>query len=286
MNILTTPRSKEELKELINYSKAFLFGIKGLSVNLEVYFDLEQIKEFNEIIKNNNKKIFISLNKNMHNEDIIKLKELLLNLNELNIDGVFFYDIGIVNLKNKLNLNYDLVWSQEHLTTNYNTCNFWYNEGVKYVNLSNEITKNEIKAISKNTNMKLIVTLFGHLPMFTSKRHLVKNYLKTFKLKQNGYYIEKEGKIYPIVDNNEGTVVYSDFLLNGLEEALELENFVEYIFLNNYNIDAKDFIEIVKLFYNLNLNNLEKSKQILNKITTNKGFLYTETIYKVKKYEK
>lgn len=286
MNILTTPRSKEELKELINYSKAFLFGIKGLSVNLEVYFDLEQIKEFNEIIKNNNKKIFISLNKNMHNEDIIKLKELLLNLNELNIDGVFFYDIGIVNLKNKLNLNYDLVWSQEHLTTNDNTCNFWYNEGVKYVNLSNEITKNEIKAISKNTNMKLIVTLFGHLPMFTSKRHLVKNYLKTFKLKQNGYYIEKEGKIYPIVDNNEGTVVYSDFLLNGLEEALELENFVEYIFLNNYNIDAKDFIEIVKLFYNLNLNNLEKSKQILNKITTNKGFLYTETIYKVKKYEK
>lgn len=286
MNILTTPRSKEELKELLNYSKAFLFGIKGLSVNLEVYFDLEQIKEFNEIIKNNNKKIFISLNKNMHNEDIIKLKELLLNLNELNIDGVFFYDIGIVNLKNKLNLNYDLVWSQEHLTTNYNTCNFWYNEGVKYVNLSNEITKNEIKAISQNTNMKLIVTLFGHLPMFTSKRHLVKNYLKTFKLKQNGYYIEKEGKIYPIVDNDEGTVVYSDFLLNGLEEALELENLVEYIFLNNYNIDIKDFIEIVKLFYNLNLNNLEKSKQILNKITTNKGFLYTETIYKVKKYEK
>lgn len=286
MNILTTPRSKEELKELLNYSKAFLFGIKGLSVNLEVYFDLEQIKEFNEIIKNNNKKIFISLNKNMHNEDIIKLKELLLNLNKLNIDGVFFYDIGIVNLKNKLNLNYDLVWSQEHLTTNYNTCNFWYNEGVKYVNLSNEITKNEIKAISQNTNMKLIVTLFGHLPMFTSKRHLVKNYLKTFKLKQNGYYIEKEGKIYPIVDNDEGTVVYSDFLLNGLEEALELENLVEYIFLNNYNIDTKDFIEIVKLFYNLNLNNLEKSKQILNKITTNKGFLYTETIYKVKKYEK
>ena len=50
-----------------------------------------------------------------------KLEELLLNLNKYSIKGVLFYDIGVLNIYNRLNLNYDLVWAQEHLTTNFNT---------------------------------------------------------------------------------------------------------------------------------------------------------------------
>ena len=289
MKILTTPRNKNELNKLLTYSDSFLFRLEGFSVNFANNFKLEQIKEFNKIIKQNNKQIFISLNKNMHNNDIKKVKEILLSLNELNINGLFFYDVGIVNLKNKLNLNYNLVWAQEHLTTNYNTCNFWYQQKVKYAFISSEITKEEILKIKQNTKMKLIVTLFGYLPMFTSKRHLVDNYLQTFKLDKKGYYIHKENKIYPIIDNNEGTVVYSNYILNGLEEYLELKsNNIDYIFLNNFNIDEKTFLKVVSNFKKLNSKNLEKIKAELNQLITNtsKGFLYTETIYKVKKNEK
>ena len=39
--------------------------------------------------------------------------------------------------------NYDLVWAQEHLTTNI-TCNYWYDFGAKYI-LFGEITLDEIK---------------------------------------------------------------------------------------------------------------------------------------------
>lgn len=280
---ITTPRNKKEFNNLLPYIDAFLFGINDYSVNFSNSFTLKEIEEFNKIIKQNNKQIFISLNKNMHNSDIENIKEILVKLNDLNINGLFFYDIGIVNLKNKLNLNYDLVWSQEHLTTNYNTCNFWYNQGVNYAFLSSEITKFEIENIIKNTKMKLIITLFGHIPMFTSKRHLVNNYLETFNLKTNGKYIYKEEKTYPIVDNQLGTVVYSCDILNGLEETLELKN--NYIFLNNFNIDEEKFLKVVKLYNQLNPNNLTKTKQEIEEMfkNTSKCFLYTETIYKVKK---
>ena len=59
------------------------------------------------------------------------LKAVLLELNNYDITGVMYYDISIVNLKEKLNLKYDLVWSQEHLTTNYFTCNYWYSKSIK-----------------------------------------------------------------------------------------------------------------------------------------------------------
>lgn len=289
MKILTTPRSLNELNNLLPYTDAFLFGIEDFSVNFSNNFNLEQIKEFNKIIKKNNKQIFISTNKNMHNKDIETLKNILISLNELKIDGLLFYDIGIVNLKGKLNLNYDLVWAQEHLTTNYNTCNFWYQKGIKYGLISNEITKEEIINIKKNTNMQLIVTLFGYLPMFTSKRHLVDNYLQTFKLKQKGFYLKKENKTYPIIDNKEGTVVYSNYILNGIDEYLEFKNNnIDYIFLNNFNIKEEIFLNVVNNYFNLTNENLEITKENLNKIIKNssKGFLYTETIYKVKKNEK
>ncbi|MEG2311309.1 MAG: U32 family peptidase, partial [Bacilli bacterium] len=209
-------------------------------------------------------------------------------LNKLNIDGLFFYDIGIVNLKKKLCLNYDLVWAQEHFTTNYNTCNYWYNLNVKYGFISSEITKENILEIKKNTSMKLIVTLFGHVPMFTSKRHLVDNYLKHFNLTNKGTYIRKENKQYPIVDNKEGTTVYSNYVLNAIDEYLELSNNnIDYVFLNNFNIKQTQFRKIVQKHFKLTPNNLNKTKTYFEKLNLNlsKGFLYTETIYKVKNNE-
>ena len=94
--------------------------------------------------------------------------------------------------------------------------NYWNSKGSKYAYISSDITEEEIIKIIENSKSKLLVTLFGHLPMFVSKRHIVKNYLEYFKLedKSSLNYIEKENKIYPIIDNFVGTQVYSNNILN------------------------------------------------------------------------
>ena len=58
--------------------------------------------------------------------------------------------------------------------------------------------------------------------MFVSKRHLIKNYLEYFHLSDNSKinYIEKEDKIYPIIDDNISTSVYSNNILNGIKYSL------------------------------------------------------------------
>lgn len=284
MKLLIMPKSIDQIESLIEDIDGVIVGIKDLSINQPAYFTLDEIKKINEIIKNNGKEIFVSLNKNMFNKDLEILEYTLLQLDNLKLNGILYYDIAIVNFKKNLKLVTPLVWNQEHLTTNYLTSNFWYEYGAKYTMLSSEITIDEINEIALNANAKTMVPIFGYLPMFVSRRHLVKNYLDTFKIKDdsNINYIEKEDKMYAIIDSNDGTIAYSNKCLNGINETLKLN--VDYIVLNSFNINNATFKRVVSMYNIVNESNVQEFKEEIDKmLETDTGFLYKETIYEVKK---
>lgn len=286
MKILIMPNSIKQINDLINNIDGVIVGLDKLCMNMPYNFNLYEVKEIIDICTNNEKEIFVSLNKNMHNKDISYLKEIMLEIEKLNVTGILYYDIALVNIKDELNLNTPLVWHQEHLTTNYLTSNYWYNEGATYTYLSSEITIDEINEISKNSQAKTMVTMFGYLPMFVSRRHLVKNYLETFNLEDNSKinYIFKENKMYQIIDTEEGTIAYSEKVLNGLSEIFRVRT--DYIVLNSFSIDDNIFSEVTYMFKNVNEDNiLEYNGRINSMLDTDLGFLYKETIYKVKNNE-
>lgn len=284
MKLLIMPRSIDQAVSLIEHIDGMIVGLKNMSVNMPSYYSYDEIVRFVNIAKKFNKEIFVSLNKNMFNEDLKYLKETLIKLDDLKLTGILYYDISIVNIKKEEKLVTPLVWNQEHLTTNYLTSNFWYEHGAKYTMLSSEITLDEVKEIEKEAKAKLMLPVFGYLPMFVSRRHLVKNYLETFNLEDNSKinYIEKEGKIYPIIDNEEGTIAYSSKCLNGILETLKLD--IDYIVLNSFNINDKVFRDVVFMYSVVNdTNALEFKEKIEEMLDTDLGFLYKETVYKVKK---
>lgn len=284
MKLLIMPKSIDQIESLIEDIDGVIVGIKDLSINQPAYFTLEEIKKINEIIKNNGKEIFVSLNKNMFNKDLEILEYTLLQLDNLKLNGILYYDIAIVNFKKNLKLVTPLVWNQEHLTTNYLTSNFWYEYGAKYTMLSSEITLDEINEIKENAKAKIMVPIFGYLPMFVSRRHLVKNYLDTFKIKDDSSinYIEKENKTYAIIDSDDGTIAYSNKCLNGINETLKINS--DYIVLNSFNINNATFRRVVSMYNIVNESNVQEFKEEIDKmLETDTGFLYKETVYEVKK---
>jgi U32 family peptidase len=281
MKLIIMPRSKQEIlntKELVD---GYMLGIENLSINMPNYFS--EVELFNILEEIKDKEIFISLNKNMHNKDIPLLKKLMIKLDNYKVN-IAYYDIAVVNIKREHNLNNDLVWYQEHLTNNYITSNYWYQYGAKYTVLSNEITKEEIIEIKENAKGLIMYQIFGYLPMFVSRRHLVKNYLETFDLKDDSsmYFLEHKGEIYPTIDNEDGTVSYNSKILNGIKEVPNLN--LDYIILNSFMIEENIFLDIVKMYKNVNKDNILEYEEIINKkLNTDYGFLYKETVYKVKK---
>lgn len=283
MSLVLIPKSIKEIEQSSKLVNAYILGIKDLSVNLPIYFTLEEIKKIRSLTKND---IFISLNKNMHCSNIKILEKTLIELEEMDIKGIIYYDIALVSLKEKLNLKKDLIWNQEHLSTNALTSNFWFNENVKYTYLASEITLEEIISISREAKSTLMINIFGYIPMFTSKRHLIKNYLDNFNLTNTSKinYLYKEEKEYPIIDEL-NTTVYTANILNGIKEHLILKDKIDYFVINSFNIDEYKIMKVLELFNNANEENISEYYNKINKMFDNVdlGFFYKETIYKVVK---
>lgn len=259
---------------------ALIIGLEGFSVNM---YSLSYDKIVN-ITEKTNQEIFIGINKNIHNNEIGELEKYLEKLSKLNIAGIFYADVSLIQINKEKNLNLNLIWSQEHLTCNYHTINYWLNEGAKGVFISNDITKREILEIADNVCGLKFVQLFGYIPIYVSRRHAVKNYFDAFNIDREKLfnYISKEGKDYPIIDSDNGTEVYSNNILNTLDDILDYKN-IDYGIINFFNIDHDEekVIEIYKTVTNNNLK--EYNSLICNKFNNiDSIFLHTETIYKVK----
>lgn len=280
--------STEMIEEVLPYVDSYLFGIKGYSTNMPIYYSLAELKPIITTLTNAGKEVFISLNKNMHANDLNGLRTLLGELDTLSIAGIFYYDVALVTLKKEGVYHLPIIWNQEHLTTNYNTCLFWQEQGVDMVSLSSEITLDEIKNIREHIDMPLIVPIFGYLPMFVSRRHLVQNYLEKFAMSSSHHlhYIKKEGYTYPIVDDETGTEVYSHHILNGVSESLTLEEIgIDYLLFNSFQIPNEQMLEVLKCYQQVTNENKEEVEGKLASLIPNldKGFFYKETIFKVKK---
>jgi len=286
MKLLTIPNSILEIENTIEYIDGVIIGIKSFSVNTNLNIETKDIPKIITILKG--KELFISINKNIINSEIDKIKQIMNELNHYPITGVLYADTGILNIHNSNKYNYDLVYAHEHFTTNYSTINFWKKHGIKGVYISNDITSEEIDKIINNTNLKTMTILFGYLPMYVSFRHAVNNYINQFNLNNPSKlnYIYKEDKYYPIIDTNEGTVVYSSDILNAIEEYINLN--LTYGIINSLLLNTILILEILKIFKNTTESNLNKSKEKLNKLIPNisRGFMEQKTIYRVKKNDK
>ena len=285
MNLLVGLNTRNIL-DYLDYTNSFIIGLKDFSINYQEY-SLEEIKELEQ--KYPNIELFISINKNIFNSDLVLLKETLIELNNLNIKGVLFYDLSVLSIVKNNKLNIPLVWAAEHMTTNYNTCNYYYEKGVEYAYLSSEITVDEIKEIKEKSSIKLISFFFGYPDVSFSKRKLLSNYFLYHNLdKEKDWYTissDEENK-YFIKENTLGTRILYGKVLNGIKPFNDLESIVDYGVLNEELMDHGTFIEALSIFKDLNdkkINMTEANEKIFNLVHSDDTvFYYKKTIYKVK----
>ena len=272
-----------------NGADAFIFGLENYSVNYPE-ISLEKVIELSKKYS-----IFVSLNKNIQNEELSALEETLENLSNTSICGILFYDLSILSIAQRRNLNLPLVWHQTHMVTNYQTCNYYFNQGVEYGITANEITLEEILEIKKHTKMRVIPQILGYPIMSHSRRKLIENYFKDIEepSKKEIYTLtEKSDDTFLIHESHTGTSILFGKPMNGTKVLYKLlEEDFEFVILNMIFLDDSIGLKILNLYQEirntyLKDTPLEKEKKISHSISligdfTN--FFYKKTIYKVKK---
>ena len=281
-----------DIKDIDNYKNidTFIVGLKDYSINYPST-DIDTIKE---LCKKH--RLFVSINKNIFNSEIDDMLSVLKELSKLDIEGVLFYDLGILNLVIDNEIDINLVWHQTHMVTNYNTCNYYYSKGVKYGFVANEITLKEILEIKEKTDMKLMVEVFGYPIASHSRRLLLSNYLKSIdKEKEDRIYELSEKDItLRIKETKDGASILNGKITNGTKPLFDLINSnIDYLVLDMQDIDKELGLKVLDK-YNYILNNIDKidskeKESIIDEmndlIGNNTNFFYKETIYKVKRGE-
>ncbi|MEG1495675.1 MAG: U32 family peptidase [Bacilli bacterium] len=297
MKLMVCPNNRD-IKEQLNLGvKSFLFGVKDFSINDNNALTLENIISFRKEYPNI--ELFLSMDKNLFNNELELTRELLVKFNELEIAGIFFYDQAILNIWQELALTVPLVWNQTHLVTNYNTCNYYSELGVKYGLLANEITLEEMLEIRSKSKLLLMVNLLGYPVMAHSKRKLLTNYFNyTKSFQEDRIYTLKEPNKddkYLIKENNIGTCLYNGLLFHATSSLFDyVKQDFAYGIIYMENISSSKINEVITIYQEILKGNtyssLEQAEliRVVNNIleSNNTGFLYKKTIYKVKRNDK
>lgn len=281
MKLLVEPMNKENLEFNCD---GLILAINDYAVESNTYFTLDEIKNISDSF---NGEIFVKLNKNLMNDDIPFVKDILVQLDKMNINGVFFYDLAVLELKRELNLNIDLVWNQTHMVNNYKTCNYYYSKGVKYALLGKEITLDEILEIINLSDITSMVEVVSKPSVAFSKRKLVTNYYKDMGIDGSKEIIvnEKVSNLnFDIKEDSNGTVFFLDLITNGTSIIRDLyDNGCSYIIMREYGID--NFRELVNGTMEYIKDSCSDLSYVLKykKLGDSTNFFFKKTIYRVKK---
>lgn len=86
-NLVVIPGKMEDINKILNMNiKGIILGVKSLSI-YPLELDIDSIID----IKNNtDKKVYVIVNKMIHNNDLDIVREVINKINDSNIDGIIF----------------------------------------------------------------------------------------------------------------------------------------------------------------------------------------------------
>jgi len=284
MKVLVEVMSKE-ISNYIDSCDALLLGLENFSVLNSVTFSFNEIKE---IVKQYPKiEVFVKMDKNIFNSEVEEVRRVLLELEQMSVCGIFFYDLSLLQLKQELNLSIPLIWSQTHMVTNSRTCDYYYHQGVRYALLSKEITLDEITSIAKESAIGTIVEVVSLPSVGYSRRKLVHNYYED--LGDTGSstlsVLEKiTNKKYLVKEENSGTGFLLDEVLNGTSVISDLyQANVDYVLFREEGIPS--FLELIRDTKKYIAGGCSDGSYVekYKKLGDSTGFFFKKTIYRVKK---
>lgn len=177
--LLLPAGSLVKLKTAILYgADAVYAGTPDMSLRTQSKFTLEDLKEGIDFVHSRGKKIYLTLNLYIHNEEALKLPQFIDTLRQLQPDGVLVADPGV------------FYYLQQHapelkrfVSTQANICSaqtvkFWQSMGATLCVLGREVTFAEMKDIRQQCpDVLLECFIHGAMCMSYSGRCLISNFM-------------------------------------------------------------------------------------------------------------
>jgi len=233
IELLAPAGDLERLKIAFAYgADAVFFGGKKYSLRTRASnFDMEAIIEASKIAKKYNGKIYVTCNIFALNEDLLDLKDLeeyLINLEKAGVDAIITSDFAIIETCKKVCKKLQIHISTQLSSYNHKSLEFFKEMGATRVVLARETTLNEIKEISKNTNIEIEAFIHGAMCMSISGKCTLSNHM-TNRDANRGGCAQSCRWFYELYDSNNNKVCNKLFTLSSKDLRIisEIEDLIE-----------------------------------------------------------
>lgn len=291
--ILAPAGDMERLKWAFYYGADAVY-IGGMEYSLRANstnFTTEEIKEAVKYAHNINKKVYVTVNMILRNDDLKGLDRYLKKIDKIGVDAIIVSDLAVIEAHNRLKLNVPIHISTQTSTTNKYEMKLWEKLGVKRVVLARECSKEDIIDIKNNSKLELEVFIHGSMCVSYSGKCILSNYITKRDANRGGcsqscrfdYEIKKNKKTFNMAPKDLNMIEYIKDLKKLGITSLKIEGRMRSIYyiatvvnaykkalilLENNLLTDKDILYFKKILNKVS--NRENTPQFFNKTPTEK----------------
>ena len=206
-----------------------MFGLRAFANN----FSIEEIAEAAAYAHGLGKKVYVTVNIFAHNEDLARLPDYLLELQQAGVDALLISDLGVWNVARHTVPEMPLHVSTQANTSNWAAVQAWKALGAERVVLARELSLEEIREIGARTDVELEAFVHGAMCISYSGRCLLSNYFTgrdankgacTHPCRWKYSVVEEKrpGEYLPVYENERGTYIFNSKDLCMIEHIPDL----------------------------------------------------------------
>jgi putative protease len=220
--LLAPAGNLEKLITAIHYgADAVYLGGKSLSLRAKAgNFSREDMAKGVSFAHQHGRKVYVTVNILAHNHDFDELENYFEELSQDNVDGIIVADPGIFKFASKIVPHIPVHLSTQANVTNYAAADFWFEQGVKRLNLARELSLEEISSICNHVRGEVEVFIHGALCISYSGRCMLSHYLTARDANKGNcshpcrfsYSLIEEkrpGQYYPVEEDDRGTYIFN-----------------------------------------------------------------------------
>ena len=260
MELLVTLRHIESLEKILPFADGVILGSHFTN---GYHLSLEEITQSVRFCRTFHKKVYIIMDDFISEDEKMLMYDYLDFIDGLNVDGIYFHDLGIYNAAKSYGLVSKLIYDGKTVMCNSLDTAFLLDKGIDSIVISRELTYPEVKEILKNHSGRIDLQIFGHLRMSYSRRHFLKNYFKQigkeydYNGKETLSLVEEQREYkMPIIEDEDGTYIYTDYIFEMFNEICEVKNDIKRGIIDTLFIDDLNLIcQVLRDYRRINMGN-------------------------------
>ncbi|WCK53584.1 U32 family peptidase [Aneurinibacillus sp. Ricciae_BoGa-3] len=176
--VLAPAGNLEKLKYAVRYGADAVY-IGGQSLGLRANadnFSFEEMQEAAEFAHGYGSKVYVATNIIAHNEDLHQVDDFMRNLERVGIDAIIVADPALIERTKQAAPGLELHLSTQASTTNWQTVQFWKEEGLSRIVLAREVSLKEIREIKEHVDVEIEAFVHGAMCISYSGRCVLSNH--------------------------------------------------------------------------------------------------------------